>query len=60
MVALRARTRRLLDADGARHLRPTGWFGRPIANGDMHLGNAGMLLQDARPLSSAPCTTSCR
>lgn len=43
-----------LDADGARHLRLTSWFGLLIANGDMHLGNAGLLLRDARPLSPAP------
>jgi hypothetical protein len=50
-----------LDKDGwlspedARRLRVTGCFGDLIANTDMHLGNAGMHLADARPLVLAPC-----
>lgn len=43
-----------LDADGARQLRLTSWFGLLIANGDMHLGNAGLELRDTRPLSPSP------
>ena len=43
-----------LDASGARSLRLASWFGVLIANGDMHLGNAGLRLQDARPLSPVP------
>ena len=43
-----------LDADGARRLRLASWFGLLIANGDMHLGNAGLQLQDTRPLSPVP------
>lgn len=43
-----------LDADGARHLRQASWFGLLIANGDMHLGNAGLHLQDTRPLPPVP------
>ena len=43
-----------LDAHGARLLRRIGWFGALIANSDMHLGNAALQLQDARPLPLAP------
>jgi hypothetical protein len=31
-----------------------GWFGALIGNNDMHLGNAGALLADVRPLALAP------
>lgn len=43
-----------LDADDARLLRLTGWFGALIGNTDMHLGNAGLILTDTRPLALAP------
>lgn len=43
-----------IDADNARHLRVMGWFGVLIGNSDMHLGNAGLMLTDARPLALAP------
>lgn len=43
----------LADAD-ARHLRLLGWFGALIGNSDMHLGNAGLMLTDTRPLRLAP------
>ncbi|MBS0211819.1 MAG: type II toxin-antitoxin system HipA family toxin YjjJ [Proteobacteria bacterium] len=36
-----------LDADNARHLRLLSWFGTLIGNTDMHLGNAGLLLDAA-------------
>ena len=43
-----------IDADDARRLRRVSWFGALIANDDMHLGNAALHLQDARPLPLAP------
>ncbi len=43
-----------IDADTAHALRVLGWFGVLIANSDMHLGNAGLVLADARPLALAP------
>jgi len=45
---------RWLDRDDARRLALYGWFGALIANTDMHLGNAGLVLGDARPLALAP------
>lgn len=43
-----------LDAAAARRLRLLGWFGALIGNTDMHLGNAGLILTDTRPLALAP------
>ena len=43
-----------MDAADARRLRVLGWFGALIGNSDMHLGNAGLLLADDRPLALAP------
>jgi hypothetical protein len=43
-----------IDADDARRLRLFGWYGVLIANTDMHLGNAALLLRDQRPLPLAP------
>jgi hypothetical protein len=43
-----------LGADDARVLRIIGWYGSLIANTDMHLGNAALLLRDDRPLALAP------
>ncbi len=43
-----------LDTADARRLRVLGWFGALIGNSDMHLGNAGLLLADHRPLALAP------
>lgn len=43
-----------IDADSARRLRMLGWFGNLIGNSDMHLGNAGLILTDTRPLTLAP------
>ena len=43
-----------IDAADARRLRVLGWFGALIGNSDMHLGNAGLLLVDDRPLALAP------
>lgn len=43
-----------LDARGAEDLRRLYWFGALIANSDMHLGNAGLLLTDVLPLQLAP------
>ena len=43
-----------LDADNATRLRVLGWFGTLIGNTDMHLGNAGLMLADTRPLALAP------
>jgi hypothetical protein len=45
---------RWLDRDDARRLALYGWFGALIANTDMHLGNAGLVLGDTRPLALAP------
>ncbi|MDR2214293.1 MAG: type II toxin-antitoxin system HipA family toxin YjjJ [Nevskiaceae bacterium] len=43
-----------LTSEDARRLALYGWFGALIANSDMHLGNAGLILTDARPLALAP------
>lgn len=43
-----------IDAENARRLRILGWFGALIANNDMHLGNAALILADDRPLALAP------
>lgn len=43
-----------IDADDAQRLRVLGWFGTLIGNTDMHLGNAGLRLEDARPLALTP------
>lgn len=43
-----------LDTGDARRLALYGWFGALIANNDMHLGNAGLVLADARPLALVP------
>lgn len=43
-----------LSAEDAAALRRTYWFGALIANTDMHLGNFGLVLADARPLRAAP------
>lgn len=43
-----------LQSDDARALAVRGWFGALIGNNDMHLGNASLVLTDARPLSLAP------
>jgi hypothetical protein len=43
-----------IDADDARRLRVLGWFGALIGNTDMHLGNAGLMLADTRPLTLTP------
>ncbi len=43
-----------IDADNARRLRVLGWFGALIGNTDMHLGNAGLVLTDTRPLALTP------
>ena len=43
-----------IDADSARRLRLYGWFGTLIANSDMHLANAALQLDDARPLPMLP------
>lgn len=43
-----------LDAQDARRLRLTSWYGTLIANSDMHLGNASLHLVDHRRLPLAP------
>lgn len=43
-----------LMADDARSLALRGWFGALIGNSDMHLGNASLVLTNARPLALAP------
>ncbi len=43
-----------LDAADARRLRVLGWFGALIGNHDMHLGNAGLHLDERLPLRLAP------
>jgi len=43
-----------LMADDARSLALRGWFGALIGNNDMHLGNASLVLTNARPLALAP------
>lgn len=45
---------RWIGRDDARCLSLYGWFGALIANTDMHLGNAGLVLGNARPLALAP------
>ncbi|WDS34763.1 type II toxin-antitoxin system HipA family toxin YjjJ [Pseudoxanthomonas sp.] len=53
-LAQQLRRDQWLDRDGAHGLSLYGWFGALIANTDMHLGNAGLVLDDARPLRLAP------
>ncbi|MCD9032644.1 type II toxin-antitoxin system HipA family toxin YjjJ [Luteimonas sp. Y-2-2-4F] len=43
-----------IDTAAARDLAVLGWFGALIGNSDMHLGNAGLMLGDRRPLALAP------
>jgi serine/threonine protein kinase HipA of HipAB toxin-antitoxin module len=43
-----------LERDDAHRLSLYGWFGALIANTDMHLGNAGLMLGNTRPLVLAP------
>lgn len=43
-----------ISDDDARPLRFMGLFGELIGNADMHLGNAGLLLADARPFALSP------
>lgn len=43
-----------LSGEDAGHLRIFGLFGDLIGNHDMHLGNVGVHLADARPLALAP------
>ena len=43
-----------IDAADAQRLRRYGWFGALIGNTDMHLGNAGLHLDDTRPLVLTP------
>lgn len=43
-----------LDTESAQRLCRLYWFGALIANSDMHLGNAGLLLTDTLPLQLAP------
>lgn len=43
-----------LSAADAHVLAVIGWFGQLIGNTDMHLGNAALLVHDARPLALAP------
>jgi serine/threonine protein kinase HipA of HipAB toxin-antitoxin module len=43
-----------IDAGDAHALALRGWFGALIANSDMHLGNASLVLADAPPLALAP------
>lgn len=43
-----------IDADALAQIRLRGWFGRLIANADMHSGNLGFQLGDALPLQLAP------
>ncbi|HYG07469.1 MAG TPA: type II toxin-antitoxin system HipA family toxin YjjJ [Stenotrophomonas sp.] len=43
-----------LGADDALALRRVSWFGALIDNTDMHLGNFGLMLDEALPLSVAP------
>ncbi|PJK02846.1 transcriptional regulator [Lysobacteraceae bacterium NML71-0210] len=43
-----------ISASDAQRLRIIGWFGALIGNSDMHLGNAGLMLGNERPLPLAP------
>ncbi len=43
-----------LDSEDATRLATLGWFGALIGNSDMHLGNAGLILTEQRPLALAP------
>src|SRR5205814_2018318 len=53
-AADRLRSDGWLGAGDARALHELWWFGRLIANTDMHFGNMSLLLGDARPLRLAP------
>ncbi|UPG93010.1 type II toxin-antitoxin system HipA family toxin YjjJ [Luteibacter aegosomatissinici] len=43
-----------VDASTEAGVRQRWWFGRMIANADMHFGNLGFFLDDALPLTLAP------
>ncbi|QDE40078.1 type II toxin-antitoxin system HipA family toxin YjjJ [Luteibacter pinisoli] len=43
-----------VDAAGEAEVRQRWWFGRMIANADMHFGNLGFFLDDRLPLAVAP------
>jgi hypothetical protein len=53
-AADRMHAERWLTATDASEVRQRWWFGRMIANTDMHFGNIGFFLGDALPLSLAP------
>ncbi len=53
-LAQQLRRDQWLDQDDAHRLSLYGWFGALIANTDMHLGNAGLVLDNTRPLALAP------
>lgn len=43
-----------IDADAVDRITSRWWFGRLIGNTDMHFGNLGFFLDNARPLSLCP------
>ncbi|RAP57252.1 type II toxin-antitoxin system HipA family toxin YjjJ [Oleiagrimonas sp. MCCC 1A03011] len=53
-AALRLQRDDWISPDDARQMSLRWWFGRLIANNDMHFGNLGFFLDDALPLLLAP------
>lgn len=53
-AALRMHRMGWISEAGAADVRQRWWFGRMIANTDMHFGNLGFFLDDALPLTLAP------
>jgi len=53
-AAVRYRSTGWLSDEDAERLSLLWWFGTLIGNTDMHYGNAGLLLESARPLALAP------
>lgn len=53
-VAMRLATEGLIDGGDAQSVRTLWWFGRLIANTDMHPGNLSFFLGTTRPLALAP------
>jgi hypothetical protein len=59
-AAQRMRQQEWIGADVVEQMTLRWWFGRLIGKTDMHFGNLGLFLDDARTLSLRPRKTCCR